>query len=121
MPTGTFNQKMYCHDHPLVTAPPTSGPMATAAPPMAPQIPRAALRRSGVTAALSRVRDSGMIMAPPAPWRARAATSTPMLGARAAAADAAVNRAMPRTKMRRRPNRSPMAAADSSRTAKVRV
>ncbi len=67
MPTGTFNQKMYCHDHPLVTAPPTRGPMATAAPPMAPQIPKAALRRWGGTAALSRVSDRGMIMAPPAP------------------------------------------------------
>ena len=83
-PTGTFSQKMYCHDHPVVTAPPTSGPMATAAPPMAPHIPRATLRRSGGTAALSSVSDNGMIMAPPAPWRARAATSTPMLGARAA-------------------------------------
>ena len=44
-----------------------------------------------------------------------------MLGARAATAEAAVNTAMPSTKMRRRPNRSPMAAADSSSTAKVRV
>ena len=48
-------------------------------------------------------------------------TSTVMLGARAAAAEATVNRAMPSTKMRRRPNRSPSAAADSSSTAKVRV
>ena len=47
MPTGTFSQKMYCHDQPLVTAPPTSGPMAMATPPMAPQIPRAAVRRAG--------------------------------------------------------------------------
>jgi hypothetical protein len=121
MPTGTFNQKMYCHDQPLVTAPPTSGPRATAAPPIAPQMPRAALRRSGGTEALSRVSDSGMIMAPPAPWMARASTSTEMLGAMAASADAAVNTAMPRTKMRRRPKRSPMAAADISSTAKVRV
>ena len=60
-------------------------------------------------------------MAPPAPCRARARISTPMLGARAATAEAAVNTAMPSTKMRRRPKRSPMAAADSSRTAKVRV
>ncbi len=66
-PIGTFSQKMYCHDHPLVIAPPTRGPIATAAPPMAPQIPRATLRRSGGTAALNRVSDKGMIMAPPAP------------------------------------------------------
>jgi hypothetical protein len=30
MPIGTFSQKMYCHDQPVVTAPPTKGPMATA-------------------------------------------------------------------------------------------
>ena len=46
-PTGTLSQKMYCQAHPVVTAPPTSGPMATALPPMAPQMPSAALRRSG--------------------------------------------------------------------------
>ena len=58
---------MYCHDHPLVTAPPTNGPRATAPPPMAPQIPSATFRRSGGTAALSSVSDKGMIIAPPAP------------------------------------------------------
>ncbi len=62
-----------------------------------------------------------MIIAPPAPWTARAATRIEMFGARAATADAPVNTAMPRTKIRRRPNRSPMAAADSNSTAKVRV
>ena len=60
-------------------------------------------------------------MAPPAPWIARAATSTPMEGASAAAAEAAVNTAMPMTKILRRPKRSPMAAALSNSTAKVRV
>ena len=84
IPTGTLSQKMYCQAQPVVTAPPTSGPMAMATPPMAPQMPRAALRRSGRTAALRRVSDRGMIIAPPAPCRARAATRTPMLGARAA-------------------------------------
>ena len=44
-----------------------------------------------------------------------------MLGARAATAEAAVNSAMPATKIRRRPNRSPIAAALSNSTAKVRV
>ena len=120
-PIGTFNQKMYCHDHPVVTAPPTNGPMATARPPMAPQAPSAAARRSGRTAWLNRVSERGMIMAPPAPCTARAATSTPMLGASAATADAAVNSAMPATKIRRRPRRSPSAAALSSSTAKVNV
>jgi hypothetical protein len=120
-PTGTLSQKMYCQDQPVVTAPPTRGPTATAVPPIAPQIPSAAFRRSGGTAALSSVSDSGMIMAPPAPCRARAMISRSMFGASAAAADAAVNKAMPITKIRRRPNRSPMAAAESRSTAKVSV
>jgi len=121
IPTGTLSQKMYCHDQPLVTAPPTRGPRATAAPPMAPQMPRAKLRRSGGTAALSSVNERGMIIAPPAPWTARAMTRIEMLGARAATADAPVNTAIPRTKIRRRPKRSPMAAAESSSTANVKV
>ncbi len=112
---------MYCQAQPLVTAPPISGPTATAVPPIAPQIPSAALRRSAGTAALSRVSERGMIIAPPAPWRARAATRTEMFGASAATADDAVNSAMPATKMRRRPNRSPTAAAERRSTAKVRV
>ena len=120
-PTGTFNQKMYCHDHPVVTAPPTRGPIATAAPPMAPHSPNAMLRRWAGTAALRRVSDRGMIMAPPAPWMARAVTRKAMLGDSAAMAEAVVNRTMPRTKIRRRPNRSPTAAADSNSTAKVSV
>ena len=92
-----------------------------AAPPMAPQIPRAAVRRSGFTAALSSVNESGMIMAPPAPWTARATMSRSMFGARAAAADAIVKIVMPNMKMRRRPKRSPKLAAVRRRTAKVKV
>ncbi len=44
-----------------------------------------------------------------------------MLGASAAAAEDAVNKAMPATKIRRRPNRSPKAAAVRRSTAKVSV
>ena len=121
-PTGTLSQKMYCHDHPLVTAPPTSGPIATAVPPMAPQIPRAAFRRSGGTAALSRVSDRGMIIAPPGalegPGRDQDRDARGQGGHRRGRGEHARCRA---TKMRRRPNRSPTAAAESNRTAKVRV
>ena len=74
MPIGTFNQKIHCQDAPSTTAPPTSGPMAMARPPTAPQAPRARPRRSGVTAADSSVRVSGITMAAPTPWTARAAT-----------------------------------------------
>jgi len=92
-----------------------------AAPPIAPQMPSAALRRSGLTAALNNVSESGMIIAPPAPWRARAAMRKPMLGAIAASADAVVKMATPVMNVRRRPKRSPTAAAVRSSTAKVKV
>ncbi len=121
MPIGTFSQKIHCQDAPSTTAPPTSGPMAMARPPTAPQAPRARPRRCGVTAADSSVRVSGITMAAPTPCTARAATSAPMPGASAAAADPAVNRVRPATNIRRRPYRSPSVAPVSSSTAKVRV
>ncbi len=64
-PTGTLIQKIDCHDHPLVTAPPTRGPAATATPPMAPHTPSAWFLFSDDTAADSNVSDRGMISAPP--------------------------------------------------------
>jgi len=62
-----------------------------------------------------------MVIAEPAPWTARAAISQPMPGASAHATEAAVNRPIPVTNRRRRPNRSPSAAAVISSTAKLRV
>ena len=121
MPIGTFSQKIHCHEAPSTTDPPTSGPIAMARPPTAPQAPRARPRRCGDTAADSRVRVSGMTMAAPTPCTARAATRAPMPGAMAAAADPAVNRPRPIVNRRRRPYRSPRVAPVSSRTAKVRV
>ena len=120
-PIGTFSQKIHCQDAPSTTAPPTSGPMAMARPPTAPQAPRAKPRRCGDTAADSSVRVSGITMAAPAPCTARAVTRASMPGASAAAADPAVNSARPIVNMRRRPYRSPSVAPVSSRTAKVRV
>src|ERR671914_2398392 len=62
-----------------------------------------------------------MTSAAPAPWTARAAMSQPTPGARAQAADVAANSARPPANMRRRPKRSPSAAAGSSSTASVRL
>ncbi len=95
-PMGTLIQKIHCHARPWTTAPPISGPLATARPVMALNIPIAAPRRSGGKAALSRARPSGTRSAEPAPCRARAAMSTPTFGASAQAADAAVKSARPR-------------------------
>ena len=90
MPTGTLSQKTQCHEKPLTTAPPTSGPNATARPLMPPHAPRNTPRRSSGTPAERIVSVSGITIAPPRPWTARAASSAPIVGASAAAADAAV-------------------------------
>jgi hypothetical protein len=73
-----------------------------------------------VTLAMS-VMLSGMTIAAPAPCTARAAISTPMLGASAAAALDRVNTLIPTANIRRRPYRSPRAAPVSISTANVSV
>ncbi len=120
-PIGTLSQKIHCHASPWVTAPPTSGPPSVASPVTLLNTPRARARRSGGYAALSSASACGMIIAEPAPWTARAPISQPMPGASAHAADAVVNTPSPVASRRRRPYRSPSAAALISSTAKVRV
>ena len=114
---GTLIQKIQCHEMPCTTAPPTSGPSATAAPEMPDHTPNASPRRSAGKAAASSVSVSGVTAAAPAPWTARAVTSRPVVGASAAAAEAAVKSESPARNMRLRPKRSPSAAPVSSSTA----
>ena len=120
-PTGTTSQKTDRHPANAVSAPPTSGPDAAPAPPIAPHAPSTAPRRPWGVAAVSRVRDRGAKTAAPTPWTVRAATRTPTVGARAAAVEPSVNTAMPTVNIRRRPNRSPRAAPPSRSAAKARV
>ena len=94
-PIGTLSQKIHSHARPSTTAPPTSGPLATASPVIALKIPIAAPRRSGGNAALRSASPSGIRSAAPAPWTARAAISEPASGASAQAADAAANSPRP--------------------------
>ena len=94
-PIGTLIQKIHCHASPSTTAPPTSGPLATARPVIALKIPIAAPRRSGGKAALSSARPSGISSAAPAPCTARAPISQPTLGASAQAADDRAKRPRP--------------------------
>ena len=120
-PIGTFSQKIHGQAMPCATAPPTTGPAATASPVTLVKMPIAQARRCGGNPADSSANASGRTSAPPAPWAALAAISAPALGASAHAADAAVNKARPTTSMRRRPSRSPSAAPVSSSTAKLSV
>ena len=121
MPIGTLSQKIQCQEMPLTTAPPTSGPNATASPLTPPHAPSATPRRSAGTAADRIVSVSGVTIAPPSPCTARAASSAAIEGARAAAAEAAVKIERPIASARLRPIRSPSAAPGSRRTAKVSV
>ena len=98
-----------------------SGPLATASPVTAKKMPSAPPRRSGGNAAPTSAKASVITSAAPAPWNVRATISHPASGARAQAADAAVKRAIPAVNMRRRPSRSPRAAAVMSSTANVRL
>ncbi len=120
-PIGTFSQKIHCQDRPSTTAPPTSGPDATARPATPDQTPSAAPRFDAGTAALRSVSVSGVTIAPPIPWSARAAMSQSADGARAAAADAKVKIPIPSMNIRRRPKRSPSAAPVSRKAANVSV
>ena len=67
MPIGTLSQKIQCHEIPLTTAPPTTGPSATARPAMPLQAPMKAPRRLAGTPALRIVSVNGVMIAPPAP------------------------------------------------------
>ena len=121
MPTGTLSQKIPCQFQPSTTAPPTSGPAATPRPEMPPQMPMASGRRRAGTEPARRVSESGMSAAPPTPWMARAAMSSPGPVDSAAKAEAAVKTMMPATKTVRRPNRSPRATAMRMKPAKLSV
>ena len=120
-PIGTLSQKIHSHARPCATAPPITGPPATARPVRPCNAPIAAPRRSGGKAAPTRASASGITSAAPAPWTVRAATSQPADGASAQAPEARANKTSPAASSRRRPNRSPSAAALSSSTPRLRL
>ena len=120
-PIGTLSQKIHCHERPSTTAPPTTGPKATARPLIPPQAPSASPRFPAGTAALRIVSVSGITSAPPSPCRARARLSASTEGASAAATEPTVKMPSPIEKTRRRPKRSPSAAPVRSSTANVSV
>ena len=64
---GTLIQKIQCQEMPCTTAPPTSGPSATATPEMPDHTPMAMPRRSLGKASASSVSVSGVTIAAPAP------------------------------------------------------
>jgi hypothetical protein len=97
-PIGTLIRKI--HRQLAVTSnPPTKGPRAAADPPTAAQTRTAPPRRSGGNVARISPNDVGVSSAAPVACTRRNATSVSTLFARAQAAEATVNKAMPASKL----------------------
>ena len=102
-----------------VRTPPTSGPIATAAPVVAPQIPNAVPRSRPWNAFASSASDTANMTPPPTPCTARAAMSTPASFAIPQPNDATVNSTRPIVNTSRRPKRSASDPAASTVVASV--
>jgi hypothetical protein len=102
-----------------VSAPPTSGPIATAPPTVAPQIPNAVARSGPLNSCAIRASVVANIAAPPTPWTARATLRLVGELASPQASEATVKMAKPAAKTRRRPRRSPRTPAVSRNAARV--
>ena len=83
--------------------PPASGPMIDAIPPQAVQAPIAPPRSRSENAPTMTAKEAGVSKPAAAPWSARAAINSPMVGANALARENTPNDATPSAKMRRSP------------------
>ena len=90
-PIGRLTKKIHRHDRPLVSAPPSSGPMATATPVMAPKMPNATPRSLPRNASASSASDTENMIAPPTPWTPRDTSRNRWSGANPQSIEAAVN------------------------------
>ena len=98
---------MDCQPAYLVRIPPAISPVVPAAAPRPPQIPSALLRSAPSSNMFITIeRAAGSMIAPPSPCTARLAISRASVVASAHASEAAVNRARPSIRIRRRPRRS---------------
>ena len=86
-----------------ISHPPRNGPIAVATPPRPDHAPIAAERSSAAKDACKIARLPGVSSAPPTPCRARAAMSTPAVGATPHSSDATANHTTPIANTFRRP------------------
>ena len=119
MPIGTLTKKIHSQPMPEVMMPPTSGPIATAAPVTAPKTPKAVPRSRPWKAWAIRASEVANIIAPPIPCTARARFSISGVVERPQTAEEAVKTTRPATNTRRRPIRSATAPAVSRKAASV--
>ncbi len=110
-PIGMLTRKIQRHESQEVSIPPTSGPIATASPIVAPQSPKAVPRSLPWNSCEISARAVANMIAPPIPWAPRAMIRKSGSLARPQAAEATVNRMIPITNSRFRPKRSASAPA----------
>ena len=101
--SGRLMKNTSRQDTALISHPPRNGPMAVATPPRPDHAPMAAERSSWANEACRMARLPGVSSAPPTPCRARAAISTPTVGASPHSSDATANQTVPITNILRRP------------------
>ncbi len=119
IPIGTLTKKIHSQPRPSVSTPPTRGPIATAPPIVAPQIPKAVARSGPWNSWAISARVVASIPAAPIPWTARKRLSIVGSVASPQASEATVKIPKPIVKTRRRPIRSPSDPAVSSSEASV--
>ncbi len=105
-PIGTLTRKIQRQPIHSVIRPPTSGPIATAPPVVAPQIPKAVPRSLPWNSWASRASETANIVAPPTPWRPRATMRKFAVGATPQSSEPPVKITIPSAKIRLRPSRS---------------
>ena len=118
-PIGTLTKKIHSQPRCSVISPPTSGPIATAPPIVAPQTPNAVARSAPWNSCPISASEVANIAAPPTPCRPRARLSrvgSPEMPQRK---EAKVKIPKPIEKTRRRPSRSPSEPAVSRKAARV--
>ena len=119
IPIGTLTKKIQRHERPLVSAPPSTGPTATATPVIAPNTPNATPRSSGRNALASSASEVANMIAPPTPCSARESARNVVSWATPHRAEPSVKTTIPTANTRRRPARSAIEPAVSSSAARV--
>ena len=120
-PIGRLTKKIQRQPAYSVRRPPTSGPIATASPIVAPQIPNAVPRSRPWNSCERIASETENIAAPPTPWRPRARLRKRGVVAEPQRAEARVKTTTPAMKTRLRPSQSPSVPAFSVQVARRRA
>ena len=116
-----LTKKIQRHPMPLVMAPPTRGPTATAPPTTAPYTPMAVPRSLPENAWAIRASEVANMIAPPTPWAARDRLSMSGVVDSPQVREAREKSTRPMANMPRRPYMSPSTPAVSRKAARVRA